>query len=48
MDSARSIHDLDLNLLPVLLAVADTGSVTAAATRLYLTQSAISAALARL
>jgi LysR family transcriptional activator of mexEF-oprN operon len=39
---------LDLNLLPVLVAVADTGSVTAAAERLYLTQSAVSAALARL
>jgi LysR family transcriptional activator of mexEF-oprN operon len=41
-------RNLDLNLLPVLVAVADTGSVTAAAERLYLTQSAISAALARL
>jgi LysR family transcriptional activator of mexEF-oprN operon len=41
-------RDLDLNLLPVLVAVADTGSVTAAAARLYLTQSAVSAALARL
>lgn len=41
-------RDLDLNLLPVLVAVADTGSVTAAAARLYLTQSAISAALGRL
>jgi LysR family transcriptional regulator, mexEF-oprN operon transcriptional activator len=39
---------LDFNLLPVLLAVADTGSVTAAASRLYLTQSAVSAALGRL
>ena len=46
----NSVHarDLDLNLLPVLVAVADTGSVTAAAARLYLTQSAISAALGRL
>ncbi|MDB4946128.1 MAG: Transcriptional regulator, LysR family [Labilithrix sp.] len=45
-----SVHarDLDLNLLPVLIAVADTGSVTAAAARLYLTQSAVSAALTRL
>ena len=45
-----SLHsrDLDLNLLPVLVAVADTGSVTAAAARLYLTQSAVSAALGRL
>lgn len=41
-------RNLDLNLLPVLVAVADTGSVTAAADRLYLTQSAISAALGRL
>lgn len=41
-------RDLDLNLLPVLVAVADTGSVTAAAARLYLTQSAVSAALGRL
>lgn len=43
-----NIRDLDLNLLPILVAVADTGSVTAAAARLYLTQSAVSAALARL
>src|SRR3954447_3150053 len=41
-------RNLDLNLLPVLVAVADTGSVTAAAARLYLTQSAVSAALSRL
>jgi DNA-binding transcriptional LysR family regulator len=41
-------RNLDLNLLPVLVAVAETGSVTAAAERLYLTQSAISAALGRL
>ena len=41
-------RDLDLNLLRVLVAVADTGSVTKAASRLYLTQSAVSAALARL
>jgi len=46
--NAVHARDLDLNLLPVLVAVADTGSVTAAAARLYLTQSAISAALARL
>ena len=46
----RTVHarDLDLNLLPVLVAVADTGSVTDAAARLYLTQSAVSAALGRL
>jgi len=46
--NAAHTRDLDLNLLPVLVAVADTGSVTAAAARLYLTQSAISAALGRL
>ncbi len=46
--NAVHARDLDLNLLPVLIAVADTGSVTAAAARLYLTQSAISAALGRL
>ena len=41
-------RDLDLNLLRVLVAVADAGSVTKAATRLYVTQSAVSAALGRL
>lgn len=41
-------RSLDFNLLPVLVAVAETGSVTAAAARLYLTQSAVSAALGRL
>jgi LysR family transcriptional activator of mexEF-oprN operon len=46
--NAVHARDLDLNLLPVLVALADTGSVTAAAARLYLTQSAISAALGRL
>lgn len=46
--NAVNARNLDLNLLPVLVAVADTGSVTAAAERLYLTQSAISAALGRL
>ncbi len=46
--NAVHARDLDLNLLPVLVAVADTGSVTAAAAQLYLTQSAISAALGRL
>ena len=42
------VRNLDLNLLPVLIEVSETGSVTAAAARLYLTQSAVSAALARL
>jgi len=46
--SAVHARDFDLNLLPVLVAVAETGSVTAAAARLYLTQSAVSAALGRL
>jgi len=46
--NAVNARNLDLNLLPVLVAVADTGSVTAAAKQLYLTQSAISAALGRL
>lgn len=41
-------RDLDLNLLRVFVVVAEAGSVTAAAERLYLTQPAISAALARL
>jgi LysR family transcriptional activator of mexEF-oprN operon len=41
-------RDLDLNLLRVFIAVADEGSVTSAAARLYLTQPAISAALRRL
>jgi LysR family transcriptional activator of mexEF-oprN operon len=41
-------RDLDLNLFRVLVAVADAGSVTGAAARLYLTQPAISAALRRL
>jgi len=40
--------DLDLNLLRVFVVVAETGSVTAAARRLYLTQPAVSAALRRL
>jgi LysR family transcriptional regulator, mexEF-oprN operon transcriptional activator len=46
----KQVHarDLDLNLFRVLVTVADTGSVTAAAARLYLTQSAVSAALGRL
>lgn len=41
-------RDLDLNLLRVFVVVADTGSVTRAAARLYLTQPAVSAALRRL
>ncbi len=41
-------RDLDLNLLRVLLVVAEEGGVTRAAARLYLTQSAVSAALGRL
>lgn len=41
-------RDLDLNLLRVFVVVADEGSVTAAAERLYLTQPAVSAAMKRL
>ncbi|HWZ91411.1 MAG TPA: LysR family transcriptional regulator, partial [Polyangiaceae bacterium] len=41
-------RDLDLNLLRVFVVVAEAGSVTEAAQRLYLTQPAISAALGRL
>src|SRR5580700_2578964 len=41
-------RDLDLNLLRVFALVAETGSVTAAASRLYLTQPAVSSALRRL
>lgn len=41
-------RDFDLNLLRVFVVVAESGSVTAAADRLYLTQPAVSAALARL
>lgn len=41
-------RDLDLNLLRVFAEVADSGSVTGAAARLYLTQPAVSAALRRL
>jgi LysR family transcriptional activator of mexEF-oprN operon len=46
----NAIYDknLDLNLLRVFVVVADEGSVTAAASRLYLTQPAVSAALRRL
>jgi DNA-binding transcriptional LysR family regulator len=50
MQSMRSNYgrDLDLNLLRVFQIVADTGSVTEAASLLYLTQPAVSAALKRL
>jgi LysR family transcriptional activator of mexEF-oprN operon len=41
-------RNLDLNLLRVFVVVAETGSVTAAAANLYLTQPAISAAVRRL
>src|SRR5690349_13821813 len=41
-------RDLDLNLLRVFVVVAEAGSVTAGAGRLYLTQPAVSAALKRL
>jgi LysR family transcriptional regulator, mexEF-oprN operon transcriptional activator len=46
----NAVHgrDLDLNLLRAFVVVAETGSVTEAARRLYLTQSAVSAALRRL
>jgi LysR family transcriptional activator of mexEF-oprN operon len=40
--------DLDLNLLRVFVVVAESGSVTQASERLYLTQPAVSAALKRL
>jgi len=50
MATINSIYerDLDLNLLRVFVVVAEAGSVTVAAQRLYLTQPAISAALRRL
>ena len=41
-------RNLDLNLLRVFIVVAEAGSVTVAASRLYLTQPAVSAALKRL
>src|SRR5512140_1803516 len=41
-------RDLDLNLLRVFAVVAEAGSVTAAASRLFITQPAVSAALRRL
>jgi DNA-binding transcriptional LysR family regulator len=46
--SERYGRDLDLNLLRVFTVVAETGSVTQAAAKLYLTQPAVSAALRRL
>jgi LysR family transcriptional activator of mexEF-oprN operon len=42
MQPERYERDLDLNLLRVLLVVAEEGSVTRAASRLYLTQPAVS------
>lgn len=42
------VRDLDLNLLRVFAVVADEGSITRAASRLYLTQPAVSAAVRRL
>jgi len=54
MEHMPSIHgrdfgrDLDLNLLRVFAVVAETGGITEAAKRLYVTQSAVSAALRRL
>jgi len=42
------VRDLDLNLLRVFAVVADEGSITRAASRLYLTQPAVSAAMRRL
>jgi LysR family transcriptional activator of mexEF-oprN operon len=47
-ESPALARDLDLNLLRVFVAVADAGSVTGAAARLYVTQPAVSAALRRL
>jgi LysR family transcriptional activator of mexEF-oprN operon len=41
-------RDLDLNLLRVFAAVAEDGSITRAASRLYVTQPAVSAAMRRL
>ncbi|MEO6598747.1 MAG: LysR family transcriptional regulator [Polyangiaceae bacterium] len=42
------VRDLDLNLLRVLAVVAEEGSITRAAARLYVTQPAVSAAMRRL
>jgi LysR family transcriptional regulator, mexEF-oprN operon transcriptional activator len=41
-------RSFDLNLLPVLVKIHEYGSVSAAATQLGLSQSAVSAALAKL
>ena len=46
--SGAYARDLDLNLLRLLVVVAEAGSITAAAARLYLTQPAVSLALRRL
>jgi LysR family transcriptional activator of mexEF-oprN operon len=48
VSEAAYARDLDLNLLRVFVVVAEAGSVTAAARRLYLTQPAVSAAIKRL
>jgi LysR family transcriptional activator of mexEF-oprN operon len=42
------VRDLDLNLLRVFAVVAEEGSITRAAARLYVTQPAVSAAMRRL
>lgn len=47
-DGAELPASFDLNLLRIFLAVAECGNVTKAADRLYLTQSAVSAAMKRL
>jgi Bacterial regulatory helix-turn-helix protein, lysR family len=41
-------RDLDLNLLRVFAVAAEEGSITRAASRLYITQPAVSAAMRRL
>jgi DNA-binding transcriptional LysR family regulator len=45
---SSAMRSIDLNLLPVLVTIYDQGSVTAAAQELGMSQSTISAALARL
>src|ERR1700722_9555514 len=42
------VRDLDLNLLRVFVVVAEEGSLTRAAARLYVTQPAVSASIRRL